>query len=103
MENSNRTIIKLLFVLISFIINDGGKSVFLISNNTQIFFSRDRETDLELPHQHNQHGFIEDEKWVESIKYNFIVPNFAPLIFLFDQSIPSIDVSAFIGRPPKFV
>jgi hypothetical protein len=103
MKKGKQVIIKLLIVLISFFIIDGGRSVYLITNNLQIILASDNLTDLELPHQHNHLDFGEDDKWADSINYNFALLNFTPLIFTFNQDISSRDISDSIWQPPKFV
>ena len=75
MKRSKRIVIKFLIVLISFFCLDGGRSLLLISNNIQILFTQDQINDIEVPHQQHIVNFNDEEKWLESFKFDFFYFN----------------------------
>lgn len=103
MKRSKRIVIKFLIVLISFFCLDGGRSLLLISNNIQILFTQDQINDIEVPHQQHIVNFNDEEKWLESFKFDFFYFNHNPVKFLFTLNTASQEYSDSIWQPPKFV
>ncbi len=103
MEKVNRTVIKLMIVLISFFCIDGGRSLVLIKDNIQIIINQDHVNDIEIPHQHHLVNFNDQEKWLELFKFNFSCFNHNPVKFLFTLNTASQEFSDSIWQPPKFV
>jgi hypothetical protein len=103
MGNTKRTILKLLIILISIIVISGGTSLLLIDNNIQILFVQDNTHDIEIPHQHLQLSLIDEEKWIESFKFDFTVDNLQPDIVLHSLNLISQEFLNSIWQPPRFV
>jgi hypothetical protein len=103
MKRSKGTLVKFLIVLISFFCIDGGRSLLLISNKMQILFPRDQINDVEVPHQHHIVNFFDEEKWLESFKFDFSCFNHNSVKFLFTLNTVSQEYSDSIWQPPKFV
>jgi hypothetical protein len=103
MEKIKRIIFKLLIVLISVFLIDGGRSIFVVSNNFQIIFDKVHSNDVEERHQHHFANFSTDEKWMDLVSIDFsygnhIVVNYSFKLISFPQ-----EFSDSIWQPPKFV
>jgi hypothetical protein len=103
MKGVKHIIIKLFILLISVYFLDGGRSFLLVTNNIQIILNHNNSNDFEVPHQHHIVNLNNDEKWLESFKFDFSCFSLYPLIFSFNQSTASQDFSDTIWQPPKFV
>jgi hypothetical protein len=103
MKTGNRAIIKLLIVFISFCCIDGERSILLFSNNIQILLTRDHVTDIEVPYQEHHINIIDDEKWIETFKFDFSSISLNSAKFLFALNYSSPDYPDSIWQPPRFV
>lgn len=101
MEKGKRTVIKLLIVFISFFCIDGGRSLLLINNNIQILFAHNHLSDIEIPHQHHLINFNDEEKWLESFKFNFSCFNLNSIKYSYTLNTVSQEFSDSIWQPPK--
>jgi hypothetical protein len=94
---------KLLIVLISVFLIDGGKSLLIVSNNLQVIINKDHTNDLEIPDQHNHLTINTDKKCIESFKFDFSGLNDKSTMSLFALDITSQEFLNSIWQPPEFV
>jgi hypothetical protein len=102
MEKSKHLIVKLLIVFISVLSIDGGRSLLLTGNKIQVLLNHDHN-EVEVPHQHQLLSLIDDEKWVETIKFDFSVREQCPFEFLYISKNTSQEFTDSIWQPPRFV
>jgi hypothetical protein len=103
MEKSKRSVIKLLIVLISFFCINGGKSLCVICNFEQVIFTYDHVNDIEIPHQQHFDNFAEEEKWLESFRFNFSSIHNNSVKLLFTLNFSPQEFLDSIWQPPKGV
>jgi hypothetical protein len=103
MEKGKITAAKVLIVIISFFCIDGGRSIFLVSNNLQILINQNHITDVELPHQHQLENFNDEEKFLETSIFDFSCLEKKSLVFQYTLNNITTDYSDSIWQPPKFV
>jgi hypothetical protein len=103
MEKSKRTVIKLIIVLISFLFINGGKSYMLSSNYEQILFTNDLVNDIEIPHQQHFANFSDEEKWLETFKFEFSSIPLETAKGLLTLNSSTQEFSDSIWQPPKSV
>jgi hypothetical protein len=103
MDNSNRIVIKLLIVLIAFLCINGGKSLMLISDNEQNLFMYDHINDIEIPHHQHFGNLTDEEKWLETFKFDFSSIHLKAAISLLTLSSSTQEFSDSIWQPPKSV
>jgi hypothetical protein len=103
MGKGKLTVIKLLIVLIFLFCINGGRSLLLISNSEQILFAYDIANDIEIPHQHHFVNFTDEEKWLESLKFDFPSFHLKTVKFLFTLNSSLQEFSDSIWQPPKSV
>lgn len=103
MEIRKRIIIKILIVLISFFLIDGGRSLVVVSSHIQILLAHNHTDDIEIPHQNSVINFTSDEKYLEPVKFDFSCGHPSLIKFPFEISIASQDFSDSVWQPPKTV
>jgi hypothetical protein len=103
MGKGKRIVFKLLIVLISFFCINGGRSLMLISNNEQILFTYDLVNDIEIPHQQHFGNFTDEEKWLESFKFDFSSIHLKTVKDLLTLNSSPQEFSDSIWQPPKSV
>jgi hypothetical protein len=103
MQKGRRTIIKLVIVLISLFIIDGGGSFLLVGSNIKTLLNRNHANDIEVPHPHQVLNFSTDEKYLDTVKIDFSCLNQNSVKFPLTFNIPSQEFSDSIWQPPKFV
>jgi hypothetical protein len=103
MERSKRSIIKLLIVLISIFCINGGKSLLLICNSEQVLFTYDLVNDIEITHQQHFDNFADEEKWLESFRFNFSSIHNNSVKPLFSLNYSPQEFLDSIWQPPKGV
>jgi hypothetical protein len=101
MEKGSGTIIKLVIVLISLFIIDGGGSLLLAGSNLKTLLIRNHANDIEAPHPHQVLNFGAEEKYLETVKIDFSCFNLNLLKFPLTFNIPSQEFSDSIWQPPK--
>jgi hypothetical protein len=94
-------LITLVFLFISSIFVDEGKTILLIGNNLQIHLSIDHHNDREIPHQHNDNKSGDDEKLVSLNLFDLscFYSEFLKLYCNFDIKLQ--DFPGSIWQPPK--
>jgi hypothetical protein len=102
MEKGKSLIIKLLIVFISILSIDGGRSLLLTGSKILVILSHNHN-EVEVPHKHQLFNLQDDERWVETFKFDFSFLNQYPLKFLFESGNPSQEFTNSIWQPPKFV
>jgi len=102
MEKGKSLIIKLLIVFISVLSIDGGRSMLLTGSKIQLILSHNHN-EVEVPHQHQFFNLHDDERWIETFKFDFSCLNQCPFKFLFESENPSQEYADSIWQPPKFV
>jgi hypothetical protein len=101
MEKGKKTIIKLLIIITSFFLVDGGRPFLLFGDNLQLLLAQNHSKDIEIPHQHHTINFHDDEKWVETFNLDLSSFNkrsfgfFSPIKFVPQEFLDSI------WQPPK--
>jgi hypothetical protein len=103
MEKCRHIIYKLLIILISVVFIDGGRSLVLVSSNIQVLINKEHTSDSEIPHQHNLPDLSNEEKWIESLIFDFSCFNFKSVSFLYSLNTDSQEFPDSIWQPPKFV
>jgi hypothetical protein len=103
MERAKRSILNLLIILTSLFIIDGGRSILLNDNNIQILFSKDYTHDIDIPHQHIHLSLIDEEKWIDSFKFDFPVSTPQTDIVLYSLNWTSQEFLHSIWQPPRVV
>lgn len=102
MEKVKSLIIKLLIVFISVLSIDGGRSLFLTGNKIQVILSHSHY-EVEVPHQHQLFSLHDDDRWVETFKFDFSCLSQTPLKFLSEPENPCQEFTDSIWQPPRFV
>jgi hypothetical protein len=103
MEKRRHIVYKLLIVLISIVFIDGGNSLMLVSNNLKVIINQDHNKDFEIPQQHHLVNFSTDEKWIETLTFDFSCFNLKSVKFLYSLNTASQEFPDSIWQPPKFV
>lgn len=103
MEIRKRIIVKILIVLISILLIDGGRTFVVVGNNIQILLSANHSGDIETPHQHNVIDFTKDGKFPEPVKFDFSYVNPDLIKFHFEIDIASQEFSDSVWQPPKTI
>lgn len=102
MEKGKSLIIKLLIGFIFILSIDSGRSLLLTGSKIQVILSHNHN-EVEVPHQHQFFNLNDDERWVETFKFDFTCLNQCPFKFLFESENPSQEYADSIWQPPKFV
>jgi hypothetical protein len=103
MERVKYTIVKFLVVLTFIISIDGGKSYHVIGNRIQINLNQDHINNIEMPYQNNTIAFNEDQKLVESFKFDFSCFAKAPVKCTYTLNKVCREFLVSIWQPPKFI
>jgi hypothetical protein len=103
MEKGRGNIMKFLIVLISVVFIDGGRSFLLLGCNSENLISHNLTNDIEIPHQHHPVIFGNDEKFLESMKFEFSCFKNNSIEIFYTEEIVSQGFSDSIWQPPKFV
>jgi hypothetical protein len=103
MVKGKHTLVKLLIIVISFFCLDGGRSILFIGNNIQILIDQDHIKDIDIPHQLYSVSYHQEEKWLESYRFDFSCFITIDVKYLYKLNIPSQEFPDSIWQPPKFV
>lgn len=103
MNKGKRILIKVFIIFISVFLIDGGRSLYFVTDNIEIIFSKDHSNDLEVPNLHQTVNFGTEEKFLESFKFDFSNSNLYLIKYPIALDIPSKEFSDSIWQPPKFL
>lgn len=103
MNKGKRILISLLVSFISFLFVDEGKAILLITNNIQIHFSHNQNSQSEIPHQHNFNKTDDDEKWMNPNSFKLSYSSEKLLLFPYYLNKRTEDYTGLIWQPPKSV
>src|SRR5512133_60021 len=94
-------IIQLSVILISVLSIDGGRSFLSSGDHIQLLLSSDHLNDIEVPHQHHYNNFSDEEKWSESVRFDFSCHSFQPFNFSYTLNSFSTEFSVSVWQPPE--
>jgi hypothetical protein len=103
MGKLNKVIIKFLFILISLSCIDSGRSLFVAGLNIKFLLNHSHANDIEAPDHHQLFNILDDEKWIETTKFDFSDSSSALSEFFYTSENPSQDFTDTIWQPPKSV
>jgi hypothetical protein len=103
MGKASHILIKLSIVFISLLCIDGGGSFLVTGSNWQLLTSHDKNSDIEVPHNHQLLNLNDDEKWIEKPAFDFICKSKVLLKFVTEPDSPVKEYSCTVWQPPRFV
>lgn len=92
---------RLIIVFLSLFLIDGGRSLYLVTDNIQVLLNHDNSIDIEVPHQHHCDNFSTDEKWIGSESFDFACHDNAKFKFSYTILSYSQDFSCSVWQPPR--
>ena len=102
MDKVKRIIISLLVIFTSFFFIDEGKTIVFIGKIIQIHLNHNKNSELEIPHQHNFNR-SDDEKWMNSNSFELSCSPDKLLFFPSYLNIRTEDFTGLVWQPPKSV
>lgn len=101
LKKVRQILVTLVILFVSSIVVDEGKTIMLIGHDLQIHLTHGHHNDLQIPHQHGNYKFSDDEKIVNINKLDLSCPYKKFLISPSVFSIVPQDYTSLIWQPPK--
>jgi hypothetical protein len=101
MNKGKRFLISLLVIFISFLFVDEGKTILLFSNSIQVHMNHNKNSELEVPHQHNLNKYDDEEKWMKSNSFELLCSFEKPALFHYYLNLSSAEYALSVWQPPK--
>jgi hypothetical protein len=103
MKKSKKVFVRFLFILVSLLSINGGSALIYAGNSVQILLSHDNGKDAEVPHNHHMSILTDEDKWIDSVTFNFFSVDHTKHKFLLNQEAPSAKYAGSVWQPPKFL
>jgi hypothetical protein len=103
MKRGSKILVKISFILISFLLIDGGKVFILIGDNIHFVIEHEHNADLEIPGHENSGKIADGEKWMNAPKNELISLNNSFIHISYIRDLNPRDFSTSIWQPPKFI
>ncbi len=103
MKRGCKFLVQISFILIAFLLIDGGKAFLLLGDNIHFVIDHKHNADLEIPGHENSGKIADGEKWMNAPKNEPINlnNNFTHISYIRD--LTPRDFSTSIWQPPKFI
>jgi hypothetical protein len=103
MKRGCKFLVQISFILISFLLIDGGKTFILLGNNIHYAIDHKHNGDLEIPDTENYTKMVDEEKWISTPQKEMSGSGNTITHFSSIRNLNPRDFSTSIWQPPKFI
>jgi len=103
MKKGCKFLLQISFILICFLLIDGGKTFILLGNNIHYAIDHKHIGDLEIPDNGNCSKMADEEKWIDSPQKELVELSNTFVHFSYIKNLNPRDFSTSVWQPPKFI